>query len=288
VTNAQPEKAHKRAEIEALPLSGLRKGEVEALRLDGLRLIRRLRSVAQSKSEDKEAKRAATIATDLIWALSVDSANFLRTVATDDEVAREYPHLRQFVSHYAKRRKVFPVLFSEMVDMAPYKRLEIGYLLKESQNPKLRSGKSVFSPYALQITRRLEFLRAEQLAKIEGAEDRFRKSRGYLSYLRDSVPNRASKTHRDLPEEEFEMRLRIHSAIPKDLDAVTKLAPLTKKTAKQWGVVSKAFFKRVFPKPEDLHSLSKAINDSDIEHESQIRAQIVERVGRAVAALARV
>ena len=264
------------------------RAEIESLRAVGLRLIQRLCGIARSKSDEDERRRAALIATDMIWALSVDSANFLRKIVTDDEVAREFPHLRQFVIHHAKRRKAFPVLFSEMVDLAPYRGLEIGYLLKESQNPKLRSGKSVFSPYALQITRRLEFLRAEQLAKIEGAEDRFRKSRGYSSYLRDSVPNRASKTHRDLPEEEFEMRLRIHSAIPKDLDAVTKLAPLTKKTAKQWGVVSKAFFKQVFPKPEDLPSLSKAINDSDIEHESQIRAQIVERVGRAVAALARV
>jgi hypothetical protein len=264
------------------------RAEIESLRAVGLRLIQRLRGIARSKSDEDERRRAALIATDMIWALSVDCAEFLRKIVTVDEVAREFPHLRQFVIHHAKRRKVFPILFSELVDLTPYRKLEIGYLLKESQNPKLRSGKSVFSPYALQITRRLEFLRAEQLAKIKGTEDRFRKSPGYSSYLRDSVPNRASKTHRDLPEEEFEMRLRIHSAIPKHLDAVAKLAPLTKKTAKQWGVVSKAFFKQVFPKPEDIPSLSKAINDSDIEHESQIRAQIVERVGRAVAALARV
>ena len=264
------------------------RAEIESLRAYCLWLEKRLHGIARSKSDEDEHRRAALIATQLIWELSDNCAEFLRKIVTDDEVAREYPHLRQFVIHHAKRRKVFPILFSEMVDLAPYRKLEIGYLLKESQNPKLRSGKSVFSPYALQIVRRLEFLRAEQLAKIKGAEDGFLKSRGYSTYLRDSVPNRASKTHRDLPEEEFEMRLRIHSAISEDLDAVTKLPPLTKKTAKQWGAVSKAFFKQVFPKPEDLPSLSKAINDSDIEHESQIRAQIVERVGRAVAALARV
>lgn len=264
------------------------RAEIESLRAVGIRLFLRLCGIARSKSDEDERRRAALIATDVIWGLSYDCANFLRKIVTDDEVAREYPHLRQFVIRYAKRRKVFPILFSEMVDLAPYRKLEIGYLLKDSQNPKLRSGKSVFSPYALQIVRRLEFLRAEQLAKIEGVEDRFRKSHDYSRYLRDSVPNRASKAHRDLSEEEFEMRLRIHSATPKDLDAVTKLPPLTKKTQKQWCVVSKAFFKQVFPKPEENSSLSNAISDSEIEHESQIRAQIVERVGRAVAALARV
>jgi len=261
--------------------------EIERLRADGLRLISRLRTLARSKDETKEARITALMATDLIWGLSVDSVDFLRKIVTDAEVGKEFRHLRSFLSHHAPRRKEFPILFNELVDLAPYRGLQIGYLLKESKNPKLRGGKSAFSPYALQLVRRLEFLAAEQKAMRLGRIEVFHKSLAYRRYQLDSVPNRTSKLHRDLSEEEFSMRKLIHSAAPEDIELLAGIPPLAKATKDQWMRLSKAFFKKVFPKPEELTSLSISINDSDIIHESQIRAQIVVRIGRAVGALAR-
>ena len=83
------------------------------------------------------------------------------------------------------------------------------------------------------------------------------------------------------------MRTRIYAAQPDDLEDLIKLAHFSKVTAKQWARISKAFFKQVFPNPLILDSLAKAARNPNLQYESQIRAQIVERIGRAVVAYAR-
>jgi hypothetical protein len=261
--------------------------ELEQLRADGIRLLRRLLAIARSNATSEDEQAASLFATELLLGLSADSAKFLRTLVADDEAAKAFPQLCRHVRRIAPRRREFPILFNELSDLTPYRRLAIGYLLRESKNPKLRGGKSPFSPYALQIVRRLEYLRAEQLAIRDGRMDRFRAAPAWRRYQHDSVPNRSFRSHRDLSDEEFLLRHRIHSSTPDDAQSLTKLPILSKATAKQWKTIAKAFFKKAFPKPEEIPSLSNAINDSDIEYESQIRSQIVERVGKAVVALAR-
>lgn len=267
--------------------------EPDRLLFEGLDRIRRLRGLIL-RSENglpgaatRRVQLQSLKAVDALWRIAEASSSMLRLLVLDPSSSTEFPHLQKYLRQRAPKAETFPILFNELVDLVPYRELQIGYLREtDAKNPKKRSGDSAFSPYALQLYRRLEYLRAEQRALRKGKAREFRKS-SHFYRLFDSVPNKAFRKHRALTAEDFELRTKIHRAVPNDCGLVEQLPPLSKTTAKQWASCAKALFKVAFPRPESISSLASSISDSDIVYESQIRSQIVERIGRAVVALAR-
>jgi hypothetical protein len=211
----------------------------------------------------------------------------LRYILLHPDSDKEFPHLQRYLRHRAANAETFPVLFNETVDLEPYRKLKIGYRrIADCKNPRKRSGASPFSPYALQLFRRIEYLRAEQIAIRQGTEQEFRESmQFYVAF--DSVPTRGVRAPRNLPDEEFELRTKIHQAAPSTPGLLAELPPLTKASAGQWAERAKELFLIAFPNPAKIASLRHAVRNPNIQYESEIRAQIVTRIGRAVVALAR-
>jgi hypothetical protein len=266
--------------------------QTDRLLFEATERIKALRSVIlRSDRNDgigrgSEADLEACEAVAALWRIAEASSWILRYILLDPDSAKEFPHLQKYLRQRAAKAKTFPVLFNEAVDLEPYRTLQIGYRnLADCKNPKKRSGTSPFSPYALQLFRRIEYLRAEQAAIRQGTEKEFRNATEFYVAF-ESVPNPAFRAHRDLSVEEFELRTKIHRAVPDNLAQLAGLPPLTKASARQWADCAKRLFQIAFPNPAKIASLSHAVRNPNNQYESQIRAQIVSRIGRAVLALA--
>jgi hypothetical protein len=245
-----------------------------------------LLKLALRKNESERGKIASIHAINRILGIGMSCTTLIHQVLRGKASSGEHPHLVKHLQERATNLPVFPILFSETVDLAPYRELKIGYCCWNSQNPKIRSGKSAFSPYAKHLVLRLSWIRSEQRARSKGQLENFRASEAYKCYLEFEIPRRGTQWFQNMSEEEVKMRERIHMAQPENLEDVAKLPRFCKASSKQWAQIAKNFFKTVFPNPLELSSLAKAAMNPNLDYESQMRAQIVERIGRAVVALA--
>jgi hypothetical protein len=266
--------------------------QTDRLLFEATERIKALRSVIlRSDRNDgigrgSEADLEACEAVDALWRIAEASSWMLRYILLDPDSAKEFPHLQKYLRQRAAKAKTFPVLFNEAVDLEPYRTLQIGYRnLADCKNPKKRSGTSPFSPYALQLFRRIDYLRAEQIAIRQGTVHEFRESMQFYSAF-DSVPTRRFRAHQNLPAEEFDLRSKIHRAVPIRPALLAELPEMTKSSARVWADRAKELFLIAFPDPAKIAPLRHAVRNPNIRYESEIRAQIVARIGRAVLALA--
>lgn len=263
------------------------RAELAQIDQDFQRLLDRLSAMAMSEDPARVARIASVKSTQLILEFATASTWFLRRIITHPEISEKHSHVLSYLRDQAATYPTFPILFHEKMDLSPYENLQIGYRSRHSNDPRVRSGNSAFSPYACQLIRRLEWVRIEQKAIREGKWERLIASGPYQFYQGMSIPDRSYGWCKNMSEEEFHMLTRIHAEQPDDLEDLVNLDPFSKVTAKQWARIAKTFFKQVFPNPLKLKSLAKAARNPNLQYESQIRAQIVQRIGRAVVAYAR-
>lgn len=197
------------------------------------------------------------------------------------ENTREFPlafgDVAEFFRDVAPHLYFWPVPFNEAMDLERYRKLRIGYDLIDSRAPNKRTGRTVFARYARILVQRIEFFRQELGTDEEKAahEEKKRRTEQLVSFVeRLSGPTASSPW------------LLLHKHQPAWLDEIAQLPDFSKTSARSWTDAAKRFFKEAILAPEQVLDLARAINDEDVTTEFQIRARIVERVGRAVKALA--
>lgn len=197
------------------------------------------------------------------------------------ENTREFPlafgDVAEFFRDVAPHIYFWPVPFNEAMDLEPYRKLRIGHDLINSQAPNKRTGRTPFAYYAQILVQRIEFFRQEcQSGEAKAAhEAQKRRTEQLVSFV-----ERLSGANASVPW------LALHKFQPAWLDELGQLPEFSKASESSWTDAAKRFFKEAIPAPEQIQDLAKAINDKEVTYESQLRARIVERVGRAVKALA--
>jgi hypothetical protein len=128
---------------------------------------------------------------------------------------------------------------------------------------------------------KLRALRAECILKSGQVDPEGR------SALELRVKYHARQWSTDRPVDALKEPLRAIAAHrPKDWRTVRDLPDFTKDTKKVWRAAALQVFAAALPFPNEIAELADQINDSDVTTEGQIKARIINRVGRAVLALA--
>lgn len=236
--------------------------------------------------EGKDARQASGAMLSMLNLARLSTA-FMQKYCIDKDGINKYPHNRKVLDALIGSYDSFPVNYNEMIDLSPYKKLKIGYALTKSKSPKKRSGASPFSQYAEIIFLALREVVVEQSANREGGK--------LLAAVNASKEIRsniyANKKYRQillrgLSEEAISFKDKINATLMScDPETLAPLADLYR--AEDWAHVGKELLKKAYPKCEEIKSLAAAIGDGEVKYESQIRARIIERIGRAVLALAR-
>jgi hypothetical protein len=282
--------------------------EIRELREVAKALMRRLEEISDGK--DQELACSGLL---WLWALAQDSTHQLNKRVFQKYYIENHAHLRAFLLEKIKSREFFPINFNEKIDMIPYRKLSIGYSLLESKNPKSRSGESAFSLYAKKLIKHLLYSVLKQKAIRDGVGSKssklFRSKYGRDPMIQvptafrwgdksfpkldfGTIPFRPFRSpHFRKPtkeEKDFTKRLKqVDVTADVNFKRLVELPEFSKTSAKKWAEASKDLFKKAYPKCEEIESLAMAIGDGEVKYESQIRARIIERIGRAVLALAR-
>jgi len=196
------------------------------------------------------------------------------------QATREFPgafdDVAEIYAEAAPKLFFWPVPFNEVAELTPYKSLRIGYDLIPPKSPRKRTGKTVFAYYARVLLERLLSLRDDCLSA-PGATADARKSehQRFVSLVEELNTSAGPQSWVILQRHE-----------PTWTSEIARLPTFSTSSAHEWKELAKRFFQEAIPNPEQILDLANEINDADVTYESQIKAQIVERVGRAVVALA--
>jgi len=282
--------------------------EIRELREVAKALIRRLGEISDGKDQKLSCSGILWL-----WALAQDSTYQLNKRVFNKYFIENHAHLKAFLLEKIKSREFFPINFNEKIDMLPYRKLNIGYSLLESKNPKSRSGESVFSLYAKRLIKHLlhDVLKQKAIRVGVGSKSSrlFRSKYGHDPMVQ--MPTAVRLGNKSIPkldfgtipfrpfrsphfrkptkeEKDFSKRLKqVDITADNNFKRLVELPEFSKTSAKKWAEASKDLFKKAYPKCEEIESLAMAIGDGEVKYESQIRARIIERIGRAVLALAR-
>jgi hypothetical protein len=230
-------------------------------------------------------KYAAVLAFNAYWDLTEKMVHELNKFVVDENIAQKHPWLNGWIKFFVQKRNFFPINYNELVDLSPYGKLKIGHRVLEKKSAKIRAGNSAFYPYAVHLVKRISELNFKQRQK---NNPEFAQSIALMTKLQ--LDRCLTIWSSDLQVEYKEKALfnKIYTTEYNDIRALTELPFFPdKESAKQWAKICKELFKKTFPKCEDIKSLAAAIGDGEVRYESQIRARIVERIGRAVISLAR-
>jgi len=247
------------------------------------KILFQIRGIARKKDKDLVPSFQAI---DEILEIARITTAWLQLDCIDDDGIKNWPHLRFYLNERVMFADSFPINYNEMLDLLPYKKLKIGYGLTRSKNPKKRFGSSPFSQYAETIYLTLKEQVVEQRAILKGGEalSEFKESKRMRSEMYANEEY-SRILLRGLSEEDLVFRTRFERIfLSFNSDDLKPLAYLCE--PKDWAEAAKVFFKAAFPKCEEIKSLAAAIGDGEVKYESQIRARIVERIGRAVRVLA--
>mgnify|MGYP003337432924 CR=1 FL=1 len=262
--------------------------EVGRIRGQGFGAICALQeALARHADGSPQGLKLSIEAVDAIWDLAGGASLVLEELLTDNypeaQMAEVLSHIRQRAPH----EEGFPVFFNQRLSLEPYIQLKIGHEIPTAcQNPSIRGGNSPFRPYAVELVRRLRVLRAEQRSGLHQAGRATSKPTDLSKASETGRRTNRRKARKNLGDDAG-LLTQIHDARPEDLTEIGDLPVFERSSAKKWAACAKALFKIAFLKPESISSLASTINDGDVEYESQIRSRIVERIGRAVVALAR-
>ena len=208
------------------------------------------------------------------------TAQLERVFQTARKVPAEFDDVTELFCEVAPGLAFWPVPFNEVMDFKPYKALGIGYARLDSKSPRKRTGATVFAYYARLLVQRIEFLRQECGIGEGASPSAEHDACNRWNQLVIPFIEKLSSASAPPP------LLLIQKYRPAWLGELGQLPDFSKASAPLWTAVAKRFFGEAIPAPEQVDDLAKAINDADVTYDSEIRARIVERVGRAVKALA--
>lgn len=192
---------------------------------------------------------------------------------------------RDHLAQIAAQLPEWPITYNELSDLSPFNALKIGYRDIPPKDPKARTGKTIFSQFASEVVKRMDFIRKTDTAKRLGQRWRDYRKWEALKAKYDAQYDWARGMSSD--ERLKNPLAAIHVCKVQCTPEIESLGEFEKANGDAWRRVGEEFFKEVFPQCHRIDSLAKEINDADVTLDSQIRAKIILRVGRAIAALAR-